>query len=962
MQQEIDINAGTITVRSPLGCAARTFPGIRRRTEERHRPSSGFLDVLLSPWRAGPWAMRTPFWLPLQDELASRLSRSPSPGGILLVGEPHSIDQVLSSVKRTAGPFLVEFDMSRCTHDGSLEPLLGAPAGYIGFKEEGSPFTQALLTANQKATEWNEGHPCHRPMPVVVFKNLEKATLSAQEVAHKLATTATITLPGGSEFKLNAVFVVATCPSYQTATDTAESLRNAISAAVAPTTPRPLFHPDIVRDFFPVPFPLPTCVDFLSALSMQAGSQWAHMLPKGTLIHHRFFAGPRLTELVLKNARFSSSDISWARLADASALSAKSVLQNFTTAPLPSSFVTPDKMGVLVEVEDSRLWAEFRSFEEISKMEISLTLPFTVAEFLGLQVPASAYWSLPEAPEKLSSLVVGHKQITKDIASKIARTNRPPHHPVLSALLLGPTGTGKTHLAKALSSAYSRPLITINCATLQSEADLNEALFGYTSASLASRAASSPASVILLDEIEKAHPSVWHMLMSGLDEGLLKADGRPEINLSKSVILATTNLLSTELSTTIDQFRSKTVSENDAALRSVLSGFSSVDPAVLSRFTALYILPPPTGADEVLLWAHFLTSEFSIEATSDALVRIIKNHNELCLPANARAIRASIQNLLESPSALGLRLESGGLSVCSSSPDPLSLRQVKWLEASSNTHAFQAAATYPWAADLIQGVFQVNANKRAPRGPQGVFYLVGPSGSGKTHFPKELAVALGKGDAFVIDCSTVPSLTDSANFLLGESGKQRGVLTSALISRPDRIVVLDELDKAPPGFLNQFLGILDKGRVFDKFSGEEVSMLNAAFFLTSNYLPTEMQELCDLASLSQDSPSLPPIDACDSATAILVEKGLLSPEQAARIDLVVPYGLPSKAGFETYTNKIIEGVLEEYGLPNDMVPRVRVLLPSSVLEKLDSRSIRRHASKAASSLVEDVSRVGPVFA
>jgi len=137
------------------------------------------------------------------------------------------------------------------------------------------------------------------------------------------------------------------------------------------------------------------------------------------------------------------------------------------------------------------------------------------------------------------------------IASLVVERLRAPRHrgPVCTLMLAGPTGTGKTETARLLASALGLPIVIVRCNEYSNRWSI-ERLIGsqasYQNAEmggeLVNALASSPQGVLVLDEIEKADPSIAKVLMTLLDEGYLTSafDGRV-IDARGWVMLATTN-------------------------------------------------------------------------------------------------------------------------------------------------------------------------------------------------------------------------------------------------------------------------------------------------------------------------------------------------------------------------------------------------------------------------------------
>ncbi len=157
--------------------------------------------------------------------------------------------------------------------------------------------------------------------------------------------------------------------------------------------------------------------------------------------------------------------------------------------------------------------------------------------------------------EVLSEKVVGQTHAIKLVADAIKRSRAgisDPNRPIGSFLFLGPTGVGKTELARSLTEfMFNDPdaLIRIDMSEFMEKHSVSKIIGsppGYVGheegGSITERVRHRPYSVILLDEIEKAHPEVFNILLQVLDSGhLTDAKGR-KVNFRNTVIVMTSNI------------------------------------------------------------------------------------------------------------------------------------------------------------------------------------------------------------------------------------------------------------------------------------------------------------------------------------------------------------------------------------------------------------------------------------
>ncbi len=156
---------------------------------------------------------------------------------------------------------------------------------------------------------------------------------------------------------------------------------------------------------------------------------------------------------------------------------------------------------------------------------------------------------------ELNKRVVGQKEAIEKIANVIRRNRAgigDPNRPIGSYLFLGPTGVGKTELTKTLAASLfndEKALIRVDMSEYMERHSVSKLIgsppgyVGYDEAGqLTESVKHRPYSVILFDEVEKAHPEVFNVLLQVLDEGHLRdAKGRL-VNFKNTVIIMTSNI------------------------------------------------------------------------------------------------------------------------------------------------------------------------------------------------------------------------------------------------------------------------------------------------------------------------------------------------------------------------------------------------------------------------------------
>ncbi len=157
--------------------------------------------------------------------------------------------------------------------------------------------------------------------------------------------------------------------------------------------------------------------------------------------------------------------------------------------------------------------------------------------------------------DRVTEIVVGQDDAIDKIIRAIQRASaglRDPAQPIGSFLLTGPTGVGKTYFAKVLAKELTGAdanLIRIDCSEYQQRHEYAKLIgaphgyIGFEKGGVLTNAVSErPFSVVLFDEIEKAHDSVFNLLLQIMDEGVLTANVGTKHSFSQTVILMTSNL------------------------------------------------------------------------------------------------------------------------------------------------------------------------------------------------------------------------------------------------------------------------------------------------------------------------------------------------------------------------------------------------------------------------------------
>lgn len=180
--------------------------------------------------------------------------------------------------------------------------------------------------------------------------------------------------------------------------------------------------------------------------------------------------------------------------------------------------------------------------------------------------------------KELHQRVIGQSEAVSAVANAIRRARaglKDPNRPIGSFIFLGPTGVGKTELSKALASALfgdENLMIRVDMSEYMSKENVSKLIGsapGYVGfdegGQLTEKVRRKPYSVVLFDEIEKAHPDIFNILLQILDDGRLTDSHGRVVSFKNTVIIMTSNVGASDITKTRKiGFDSKDVSEREA--------------------------------------------------------------------------------------------------------------------------------------------------------------------------------------------------------------------------------------------------------------------------------------------------------------------------------------------------------------------------------------------------------------
>lgn len=289
--------------------------------------------------------------------------------------------------------------------------------------------------------------------------------------------------------------------------------------------------------------------------------------------------------------------------------------------------------------------------------------------------------------DKLHERIIGQNEAVKAVSKAVRRARagfKDKNRPVGSFLFLGPTGVGKTELAKALAEELfgdERSMLRFDMSEYMEKHTASRLVgappgyVGYEEGGqLTDAVRRKPYSVVLLDEIEKAHPDVFNLLLQIMEDGRLTDGQGRTVDFRNVVLIMTSNAAAQKLNMTKPLgFASSAVSELKSRKEQVLAEIKHVfRPEFLNRVDELLVFDP-LGKEELEKIAENMLKELnqrlsvhklSIELSTAARNLLLAEGSDT--KYGARPLRRALRRLIEDPITdmyLEGKLENGDLVI-----------------------------------------------------------------------------------------------------------------------------------------------------------------------------------------------------------------------------------------------------------------------------------------------------------
>jgi ATP-dependent Clp protease ATP-binding subunit ClpB len=245
--------------------------------------------------------------------------------------------------------------------------------------------------------------------------------------------------------------------------------------------------------------------------------------------------------------------------------------------------------------------------------------------------------------EELHKRVIGQDEAVQKVTEAIIRSRagiKDPGKPIGSFLFLGPTGVGKTELAKTLAQALfddENNMVRIDMSEYMEKYSVSRLIgappgyVGYDEGGQLTEAVRrKPYSVVLFDEVEKAHPDVFNVMLQVLDDGRITDSQGRTVDFKNTIIIMTSNLGASELLDGIDENGSISSDAEELVMAQLRGAFR---PEFLNRLDEIILFKPLTkdniGNIVTLLLAELnerlLDKDIKVELSEEAKAFVIEN-------------------------------------------------------------------------------------------------------------------------------------------------------------------------------------------------------------------------------------------------------------------------------------------------------------------------------------------------
>ena len=341
-----------------------------------------------------------------------------------------------------------------------------------------------------------------------------------------------------------------------------------------------------------------------------------------------------------------------------------------------------EEQALVKEIDDKKSVAKEESDQKLIVTEDDIAA--VVAQWTGIPVVKIAEEeseTLLHLEDELHKRVIGQDDAVTAVAKAVRRARaglKDPKRPIGSFLFLGPTGVGKTELARALASSLfgdESAMIRLDMSEYMEKHTVSRLVgappgyVGYEEGGqLTDAVRRKPYSVILLDEVEKAHADFFNILLQVLDDGRLTDSQGRTVDFRNTVIIMTSNLgakalhkNSSELGFLAPKKSESSTNQSNSidfkeAKKSVMDAVKRhFRPEFLNRIDEMIVFHPLTEEDLTKIVTILMSDvtkrleecDLHLEITPEAMKLLVREGSDFTM--GARPLKRAIQRLIEDP-------------------------------------------------------------------------------------------------------------------------------------------------------------------------------------------------------------------------------------------------------------------------------------------------------------------------
>lgn len=570
-----------------------------------------------------------------------------------------------------------------------------------------------------------------------------------------------------------------------------------------------------------------------------------------------------------------------------------------------------------------------------------------------------------ELLSRFLSKIHGQQDNMEVIVKKIVTwVNRPDYHKLpLVFMFAGTSGTGKTYTAEMISNSLKSQgylFVKLPMNEYKSEGDVWKLLgssAGYIGSdkdtALVAAHRKSDKLVILFDEMEKAHPSIFETIMTLMEKGELTNGNGEKFDFRKSIIIFTTNLVMEKLTERKKELTKSNVRIDDfqfqQAIKDILKQ-NHIKTEVCGRIDSVFVYNPldtnivaRIAIEEIRIKG--LEYNIQINNIPEELLRKISTQvagsNE-----GARPIKKSVSDELEKvlqiqikrtqssqPLILDIIKKAETWSLVNTATDHLlSVDEIIRLYPNLTTVPRTVKFNEKLLSEALQSVkgqqdnmkVIVEETKRWTRKVKKkkplVFMFAGTSGTGKTYTAEKICSALKDYKMVKLNMNEYHNEGDIWKLLGSSTGfvgsdKESPIFT-ARRETSKLVVLFDEIEKAHPSLFTTIMTLMEKGEMANGH-GENYDFKDAIIIFTTNLAMNELLKLKKDSIISKVGPSSQEFQ--DAAKKILKSSGLKD-EISGRLDWVLVYNTLDASVVAQIALDKVRSLGKEYEIAINHVP------------------------------------------